>query len=110
MSNPPIEPKFESQSRTWKLPPVGGDPGGTRRTTPGSFARGSQVGGPLGFSSPDTPGMPPPSDKTAWDFMPSDWVLQGGRWAAPEGFVAVTQLEYARLGEITGRRHTSFRV
>ncbi|MEE8476664.1 MAG: phosphomethylpyrimidine synthase ThiC, partial [Myxococcota bacterium] len=33
--------------------------------------------------------------------MPSDWVLQGGRWSAPEGFVAVTQLEHARLGEIT---------
>ncbi|CAE7262675.1 thiC [Symbiodinium necroappetens] len=25
------------------------------------------------FSSPDTPGMPEPSDKTAWDFLPEGW-------------------------------------
>ncbi|MHC4958629.1 MAG: phosphomethylpyrimidine synthase ThiC [Planctomycetota bacterium] len=60
-------------------------------TTPGSFANPADIGGPLMFSSPDTPGMPPPSDKTAWDFNP-----------APRGAgEAVTQLERARLGEIT---------
>src|SRR6186713_1776819 len=42
-------------------------------TTPGSFANAPDIGGPLMFSSPDTPGMPPASDKTAWDFLPEDW-------------------------------------
>ncbi len=60
-------------------------------TSPGSFARRPDIGGPLSFSSPDTPGMPPPSDKTAWDFNP----------APRAAGQAVTQLERARLGEIT---------
>ncbi|MHC4134570.1 MAG: phosphomethylpyrimidine synthase ThiC [Planctomycetota bacterium] len=60
-------------------------------TTPGSFALKPDIGGPLAFSSPDTPGMPAPSDKTAWDFNPS-----------PRGADrAVTQLEKARLGLVT---------
>ena len=42
-------------------------------TTPGSFARRADIGGPLAFSSPDTPGMPAPSNKTAWDFLPIGW-------------------------------------
>ena len=89
-------------------------------TTPGSFANRAQVGGPLSFSSPDTPGMPAASDKTAWDFLPVGWRIevvaswQDGcaghnradeglyiRAVAPEGFVPVTQLEHARLGRIT---------
>jgi len=89
-------------------------------TTPGSFARKSDVGGPLAFSSPDTPGMPTPSDRTAWDFLPSGWTLvqaadhasgcaghnhaEVGRFLraqAPAGFVPVTQLEHARLGVVT---------
>jgi len=57
--------------------------------SPGSFALGSNIGGPTTFSSPDTPGMPEPSKKTAHDFNPSPN-------ANP-----VTQLEYARLGTIT---------
>jgi phosphomethylpyrimidine synthase len=59
------------------------------------------VGGPLAFSSPDTPGMPAPSANTAWDFMPPDWKLAGGRWTAPAGFAPATQLEHARLGIVT---------
>ncbi|MHC4549868.1 MAG: phosphomethylpyrimidine synthase ThiC [Planctomycetota bacterium] len=60
-------------------------------TTPGSFAARPDVGGPLTYASPDTPGMPPPSDQTAWDFNP-----------APRGAErAVTQLEQARLGIVT---------
>ena len=59
-------------------------------TTPGSFANPPDVGGPLMYSSPDTPGMPEPSDKTAWDFMPT------GPQQEP-----VTQLEFARLGVVT---------
>jgi phosphomethylpyrimidine synthase len=44
-------------------------------TTPGSFALPPDLGGPLSFASPDTPGMPAPSDKTAWDFLPEGWAV-----------------------------------
>jgi phosphomethylpyrimidine synthase len=57
-------------------------------TSPGSFARAADVGGPYAYSSPDTPGMPPPSEKTAWDF-------------ASECSSPSTQLEHARAGTIT---------
>jgi len=72
-------------------------------TSPGSFAARADVGGPRAFSSPDTPGMPAPSDKTAWDFLPDGWTrdLTTGFAVAPAGFVPVTQLEHARLGTIT---------
>ncbi|MEM9597001.1 MAG: phosphomethylpyrimidine synthase ThiC [Acidobacteriota bacterium] len=60
-------------------------------TTPGSFALAADIGGPLAFTSPDTPGMPSASDKTAWDFNPSPRGAEG----------AVTQLEKARLGIVT---------
>lgn len=60
-------------------------------TSPGSFALAPEIGRPLTFSSPDTPGMPAVSPFTAWDFNP-----------APRGTnTAVTQLERARLGEVT---------
>ena len=72
------------------LPPIGGDPSrGGVGTTPGSFALPGRVGGPLAFSSPDTPGMPAPSTKTAWDFAPA------------ERREPITQLEHARLGRLT---------
>ena len=64
---------------------------GKRGTAPPSFALKPDIGGPLSFSSPDTPGMPPPSGKTAWDFNPEPRDRKN----------AVTQLEWARLGEIT---------
>jgi len=84
------------------LPPRGDNPSRSGAgTTPGSFALPSAVGTQRPFSSPDTPGMPQPSDKTAWDFMPDDWRLVGGRWQPPAGFVPLTQLEHARLGTIT---------
>ncbi len=70
-------------------------------TSPGSFANRAQVGTALTFSSPDTPGMPAPSGKTAWDFMPPDWTLVEGKWTPPAGFEPVTQLEFARLGLVT---------
>ena len=52
----------DSQPRTpnqrYQLPIVGGDPSKRGEgTSPGSFANESQIGGPLTFSSPDTPGM-----------------------------------------------------
>ncbi len=70
-------------------------------TSPGSFASAADLGGPRSFSSPDTPGMPAPSAKTAWDFLPPDWRRIGQFAVAPEGFEPVTQLEHARLGIVT---------
>ncbi|MEO6601533.1 MAG: phosphomethylpyrimidine synthase ThiC, partial [Polyangiaceae bacterium] len=70
-------------------------------TNPGSFANAPNVGGAFTFSSPDTPGMPQPSDKTAWDFLPPGWRLDGDRALAPEGFTPITQLEHARVGNVT---------
>ena len=89
-------------------------------TSPGSFANAAQIGGPLSFSSPDTPGMPAPSALTAWDFLPEGWSIEAVashaigcaghscvaigafiRAVAPRGFVAITQLESARLGIVT---------
>jgi phosphomethylpyrimidine synthase len=67
------------------------NPGRGDGTNPGSFANRADVGGPLSFSSPDTPGMPAPSDKTAWDFMPAPGLARE----------PVTQLESARLGIVT---------
>lgn len=97
-----------------------GNPGLPGITSPGSFANKPDIGGPLAFSSPDTPGMPAPSDKTAWDFLPEGWTIESApdhasgckghnktdigefiRCAAPDGFAPVTQLESARLGIIT---------
>jgi len=90
-------------SREYELPTVGSDPSsGAVGTNPGSFARAAEIGAPTTFSSPDTPGMPAPSDKTAWDFMPADWRRDpSGRWQPPEGFTPRTQLEHARLGIVT---------
>jgi len=64
---------------------------GAAGTTPGSFAARPEIGGPRTYSSPDTPGMPEPSDKTAWDFNPAPRPAE----------TAVTQLEKARLGVVT---------
>jgi phosphomethylpyrimidine synthase len=101
--------------------------------TPGSFAHKPDIGGPYMFSSPDTPGMPKPSDKTAWDFLPDDWTVEvmdspdttpaasspcgyeahvftdakgiTRRVTTPPGFTPITQLESARLGIITPEMH-----
>ena len=120
----------------YPLPPLGLNPSSTAQgTTPGSFAnRPALTPGPLGartFSSPDTPGMPAASDRTAWDFLPDGWFseevsaatangavgkafdatrgsvafAQGDgtvrRVTFPAGFSPITQLESARLGVIT---------
>jgi phosphomethylpyrimidine synthase len=70
-------------------------------TNPGSFALAADIGGPLSFASPDTPGMPKPSSKTAWDFLPEGWRREGKFAVAPAGFEPKTQLEFARLGVVT---------
>ncbi|MBW2445464.1 MAG: phosphomethylpyrimidine synthase ThiC [Deltaproteobacteria bacterium] len=92
-----------STEKQFELPPRGGNPSSDAAgTNPGSFAKPSGVGTPFAYSSPDTPGMPAPSDKTAWDFMPADWVREAdGSYRPPEGFRPVTQLEHARLGSVT---------
>jgi len=103
------------QSHAYHLPPLGLNPSTERQgTTPGSFANKPVIApGPQGaytFSSPDTPGMPKASEKTAWDFMPDDWSIKAGfendyhhaaAWQAPQGFEPSTQLEFARQGIIT---------
>jgi phosphomethylpyrimidine synthase len=86
------------------LPPLGGNPSSRAQgTNPGSFARQPDVGGPLSFSSPDSAGMPAPSEKTAWDFLPPGWLRSAatGFAVAPAAFEPVTQLEHARLGLVT---------
>jgi phosphomethylpyrimidine synthase len=80
----------EHVEQTWTLPPIGGDPGTSPNlTTPGSFASRADLGGPLAYSSPDTPGMPAPSSITAMD------------WPNAPGRRPVTQLESARAGVVT---------
>ena len=118
----------QSGSTAVSLPPLGMNPSSSAQgTTPGSFAKKPQlapgVAGRWTFSSPDTPGMPLPSEKTAWDFLPEGWSTstvqspldaQGLRSQSflqsdqtlryvtfPAGFTPVTQLEHARLGNIT---------
>lgn len=122
-------------NQAYTLPPIGNDPGlEPGVTTPGSFANKPTIApGPRGaktFSSPDTPGMPPLSPKTAWDFLPEGWESEeisaeatprspgrdGVGFAAiefeqadgtlrrveyPEDFTPATQLEHARLGIVT---------
>jgi len=91
-------------SRAWQLPPLGGNPSSAAQgTSPGSFAVRPAIGSPLPFASPDAPGMPAASEKTAWDFMPPDWKQVGGRWVPPADFEPVTQLEFARLGIVTAQ-------
>ena len=101
--------------RNYSLPPLGNNPSSQAQgTSPGSFSPLPKIAsgraGRWTFASADTPGMPVPSDKTAWDFMPLDWVLkpdfevnyeQAAAWEAPAGFQPITQLESARLGVVT---------
>lgn len=78
------------QSQSFELPPLGDNPSTDRQgTSPGSFALSGRVGTPWMYSSPDTPGMPQPSDRTAMDFS-------GQRDAEGK-----TQLEMARSGKIS---------
>lgn len=123
-------------TRKFPLPPLGLNPSSSQQgTTPGSFSQRPAIvpgsAGSLTFASPDTPGMPAPSDKTAWDFLPDGWnteevSLASANGAAGKpfdglrgevvfkqgdgthrrvryalGFVPITQLESARLGIIT---------
>jgi phosphomethylpyrimidine synthase len=118
-------------SDRWTLPSLGNNPSSERAgTTPGSFAKRPQIlpgrAGAYTYASPDTPGMPPASDKTAWDFLPDGWQSEefkaspgggtlknngevvfeqaDGTWRRvrfPISFEPSTQLEFARLGVVT---------
>ena len=118
-------------SDRWTLPSLGNNPSSERAgTTPGSFAKQPQIlpglAGAYTFASPDTPGMPPVSEKTAWDFLPDGWHTEefktsprggalknngevvfeqaDGTWRRvrfPISFQPSTQLELARLGVVT---------
>ena len=104
-----------SASVPYTLPPLGQNPSSVSEgTTPGSFAQSPNIqpgkAGRMTFASPDTPGMPAPSEKTAWDFMPEGWQIKPGfendyeqaaAWEPPAGFEPITQLEHARLGTVT---------
>jgi phosphomethylpyrimidine synthase len=113
---------LNNDNRSWSLPLKGAcnPSSGAEGTNPGSFANAPDIGGPLAFSSPDTPGMPQPSTRTAWDFLPAGWSIEKGadsdggcgghnhqeigefiRCVAPAGFEPVTQLESARLAIVT---------
>ncbi|MEZ6067107.1 MAG: phosphomethylpyrimidine synthase ThiC [Planctomycetaceae bacterium] len=118
----------------YTLPSLGSNPSSSAAgTTPGSFAKSPVIKpGPAGaytFASPDTPGMPPASDKTAWDFLPEGWSSVVSQESSaesvaplntqhstlnftqsdgstrsvtcPSGFQPITQLEHARLGVVT---------
>lgn len=113
---------------TYRLPELGLNPSSTAAgTTPGSFAKKGNIApaahGRWTFSSPDTPGMPEPSSKTAWDFLPEGWttaelaigetVSEAGRVVFqqsdetfrevtfPADFEPITQLELARVGIVS---------
>lgn len=74
------------------LPPLGQNPSSTQAgTSPGSFAQKPQIGTAFSFSSPDTPGMPSPSNVNAMH-----WINQKD---------PSTQLELARAGIITPEVH-----
>jgi phosphomethylpyrimidine synthase len=77
--------------RNYALPPLGDNPSSDRQgTTPGSFANAGRIGTPLTYSSPNTPGMPEPSELTAMDFRD-----------ATRDRAHKTQLEAARDGIVT---------
>src|SRR5258708_4405547 len=86
-SRPPNEEETEMSTRTLPLRGAANPSSQRDGTNPGSFANAPNLGGALAFSSPDTPGMPQPSGKTAWDFLPAGWRRDGDRAIAPAGFV-----------------------
>ncbi|HEY8668830.1 MAG TPA: phosphomethylpyrimidine synthase ThiC, partial [Tepidisphaeraceae bacterium] len=88
-----------SFDRSFAIPPLGDNPSTDRQgTTPGSFANPGRVGTPYTYSSPDTPGMPAPSEITAMDF------------ARAQDREGKTQLEEARSGIISNEmKHVATR-
>ena len=86
----------ENSMKPYALPPLGLNPSSSAAgTTPGSFAQRGKIApgveGRWTFSSPDTPGMPQPSEKTAWDFLPEGWNTSTGQAAATSDAGAVSK-------------------
>ncbi len=113
---------------SYQLPETGLNPSTAKEgTNPGSFAKKAHIApgleGRWTFASPDTPGMPQPSDKTAWNFLPEGWSTElqaAGQESSttgnvvfrqsdgslravsfPADFEPITQLESARVGSVT---------
>ncbi len=83
-------PDRTAVDRSYQYPALGSNPSSRAEgTTPSSFALRPDIGGPLTYSSPDTPGMPGLSSITALD------------WDNDPGRRPVTQLESARAGIVT---------
>jgi len=86
------------------------NPGSTPATTPGAFANAPDIGGPLSYSSPDTPGMPAPSTKTAWDFLPEGWTVEARRHEGTEARSAPSPLGGEGRGEGSSSASEASRV
>jgi phosphomethylpyrimidine synthase len=99
-----------NHTRTRPLPPLGLNPSSAAQgTSPGSFANRPQIApgaaGARTFSSPDTPGMPAPSDKTAWDFLPDGWASSerpSHRITDPQAAFEPAHSPPGRIGHFTG--------
>jgi phosphomethylpyrimidine synthase len=97
-------------TRSFPLPPLGQNPSSSGQgTTPGSFATSPAIApgaaGAKTFASPDTPGMPPPSAKTAWDFLPDGWITRDvpeKRITDPREIYEVALLAPGKIGHMTG--------
>src|SRR5262245_40359138 len=88
-------------SRTWPLHGAENPSTEGEGTNPGPSAPRGEGRGRHLRSAPNTPGMPAPSERTAWDFLPTGFRRDGASVMAPSGFSPVTQLEHARLGTVT---------
>lgn len=96
--------------RGYQLPLLGGNPSSAAQgTTPGSFALPPMIApgtaGARTFASPDTPGMPGLSDKTAWDFLPDGWWSEEQPEKAlsgDEAIAAAADRGSERIGHFTG--------
>ncbi len=68
----------QNPTTPYVLPPLGQNPSSTAAgTTPGSFAKKGHIApgveGRWTFCVSRHAGMPQPSEKTAWDFLPEGW-------------------------------------
>ncbi len=76
VSSPSTTPAYPGSTHTLPTHNATNPGTDTKVPTPGSFALAPDIGGPLTYASPDTPGMPAPSTKTAWDFLPEGWSVE----------------------------------
>jgi len=98
-----VQPGPAIENSNYPLPVHGAYNPGSDPTapTPGSFAHKPDIGGPYTFSSPDTPGMPKPSTKTAWNFLPPDWTTTLSSPGLPGEVSASPQTEGVPFSDFT---------